>query len=1164
MIKLTQKIVSVGVSLTTVIWLSGATMIMPIASAATTAELEAQIAALLASIQALQSQLNTAKGTTSSSYTFTKDLTLGSKGDDVTALQQTLIDGGYLKVAAPTGYFGSLTKSATAAWQKAQGVSGTGYFGPKSRAAYAAMAPSTGIGTGTTGTGTTGTGTVTPSGFVITLASNNPAGATLPKGASGIAVLKFTVSGTGTLDTLTFKRVGIGATGDFLSSGSFLYEGDTRLTSGKTINSTTHEIQFASLGLAVAGTRTFSLVMSIASGATASNMSAFNLTGATGTPTPTKGTVAGNSFTIGGQAVGGVEIAGGATPTNPKIGQVAAKVSEFTLTASSTEDIEISKIALTEGGTITNDYITNAVLKQGGNTLATAAKIGSKDLLTFALATPFKLEKGQQRTFEVYADIGGNSRVDDTIGFYIDNIADISGKGFLYGYAINPNIATTFDAVGDRQLTVAGGQITITFNGPVASDVSLRGQDVTVYDFTIASQNNIEIKNLRMHATTTGLASGDGFNDMKVWDVTANAVLTSATDITTSTDQTFTDTITLAAGQSRRFKVTVDVDPDNEDADDILVSLLVFNSTDIKNLDNNTNVTPSSSVVPNSTVAGNTQTTRLPTLDVQLASTPTSQTYVKGVSGQALVGFSFRATGGDIRLDMLKITASSTSGTLGSGEMTNLKLYDGATQIGDTKSLAADSVVTTAFSASFTGLNQTITKGTTKIYTVKGDIPSDAGAEDRYYIYINAASSVNLTIYDKDGNSATITGTTANSGNTVVTTVKGSGDVTVTVTGSSDTDSSVGGASEAGIILAGKENTLGKYNFLSTNEEMTINKMQILVVSTNNATATSGAASDDVPTIKLYESYNGALTQIGNTAGYSVTASGDFSGVAFIDSLGWKIPKDTTKTLVVKGVVSAIGQNGEGADQGTDVYASIMNQANSTYTFEAQGASAKDTTITAATGYRKIVYKTKPTFSTGTTQPTGLVSNLRGALRFKISADSSGEISWKKAVFQVAMQNATMSAASLTNVVLNDINTGALSLASAYSGTTSTAATTVTITNGNTGYVGIELTSEERVTAGATKEYELQLTFANVESTAGGSKATTKLYRYEFNPLNATWYSGVLGALVSVDTDMNPNFVWSDLSNTGHTANVTTTADWANGVYVKPGSFTDITNTLSN
>ncbi len=70
-----------------------------------------------------------------------RDLTLGSTGDDVTALQVTLIaaDSGSaakaLASSGATGYFGALTQAALAEYQKANGISpATGYYGALTRA----------------------------------------------------------------------------------------------------------------------------------------------------------------------------------------------------------------------------------------------------------------------------------------------------------------------------------------------------------------------------------------------------------------------------------------------------------------------------------------------------------------------------------------------------------------------------------------------------------------------------------------------------------------------------------------------------------------------------------------------------------------------------------------------------------------------------------------------------------------------------------------------------------------------------------------------------------------------------------------------------------------------------------------------------------------------
>lgn len=116
----------------------------PQAQAATTEELEALIEQLQSELAALQG------GSSGGSVTFTMDLTIGSTGAEVTALQNWLISEGYSIPAGATGYFGTQTQSALAAYQAANGISpAAGYFGPITRAKVnAAGGGSTGGSTG--------------------------------------------------------------------------------------------------------------------------------------------------------------------------------------------------------------------------------------------------------------------------------------------------------------------------------------------------------------------------------------------------------------------------------------------------------------------------------------------------------------------------------------------------------------------------------------------------------------------------------------------------------------------------------------------------------------------------------------------------------------------------------------------------------------------------------------------------------------------------------------------------------------------------------------------------------------------------------------------------------------------------------------------------------
>lgn len=138
----------------TIVAVSAATMMLAVvavpapAQAQTIAELQAQISALMAQISALTGSTTTTGG---SSYTFTRDLTIGSSGTDVMELQKFLNGKGFAVSASGAGsagqestYFGALTASALARYQAANNIApAVGYFGPMTRANVNATGGST-------------------------------------------------------------------------------------------------------------------------------------------------------------------------------------------------------------------------------------------------------------------------------------------------------------------------------------------------------------------------------------------------------------------------------------------------------------------------------------------------------------------------------------------------------------------------------------------------------------------------------------------------------------------------------------------------------------------------------------------------------------------------------------------------------------------------------------------------------------------------------------------------------------------------------------------------------------------------------------------------------------------------------------------------------------
>src|SRR3990167_8291007 len=142
--------------------------LVPMVGAVTIAELQAQINALMAQLASLQGG---SVSTGMTSCTFTRSLTIGSTGADVTCLQNYLTGTGHFTFSGGS----------------------TGYFGPISQARYSAVAVTTVPGTTVPGTtipgGTVGLSTPGVEGTVTVSLNPSPASAKLYEGDSNKDVL---------------------------------------------------------------------------------------------------------------------------------------------------------------------------------------------------------------------------------------------------------------------------------------------------------------------------------------------------------------------------------------------------------------------------------------------------------------------------------------------------------------------------------------------------------------------------------------------------------------------------------------------------------------------------------------------------------------------------------------------------------------------------------------------------------------------------------------------------------------------------------------------------------------------------------------------------------------------------------------------------------------
>ncbi|MBI2592548.1 MAG: peptidoglycan-binding protein [Candidatus Colwellbacteria bacterium] len=118
---------------------------LPYAKPTTIPEMQANLTVLLENLAALQASQKAAapsavpSAAIPSSGSYTQPLSQGSKGGDVTALQNLLKSEGVYPEGLVTGYFGNLTQKAVGKFQEKYGIAdsnnpGYGFVGPKTRA----------------------------------------------------------------------------------------------------------------------------------------------------------------------------------------------------------------------------------------------------------------------------------------------------------------------------------------------------------------------------------------------------------------------------------------------------------------------------------------------------------------------------------------------------------------------------------------------------------------------------------------------------------------------------------------------------------------------------------------------------------------------------------------------------------------------------------------------------------------------------------------------------------------------------------------------------------------------------------------------------------------------------------------------------------------------
>jgi len=846
-------------------------------------------------------------------------------------------------------------------------------------------------------------GGVTTGGLMITLASDTPASATVPRGASSVPFTKIKLtatSGSVDLDQLIFRLGGVGNVNDI--SKSFLFQDGARLTDGRSVNSTTREVTFSALNLHLNdGESTYiELRADTSTTATGGDTANFGLTSTdsiSGSATVTGSfPVIGNTMSFSETNAGRLEIDKTGSITDPTLGEADAIIGRFKAQAHS-EDANIYEMTLKIDDAADHS---NYMLLEGDVLVASGTWVG-KDLVRFVFANPFFIAEGNTRNFKVTADIGGKAA--DKIKVAIDEEADVLALGGDFGFNLAIDIGKDTTDTGTYSHTggactssanecsysvIQGGELTFAFNGPPSDDIQVDGEDEVLMLFSITSQNITEIKEIDVilaeindadNAVDDGGLLNDTQSNANVSDITirrldgsawmgpeelvvTNASVVSADDVTQTLS--FTNNQYMAAGETLDLMITVDTSV-NAVATDVLRATLDMSGVQAED-SNGDDLINATDIVPSSDLVGNQFTLKAATLTIEKSEPPSSATYVKGAANVPVVAYSFEA--GDASLmkvtDLTLNVDGDSDGTWSDEDDITVRNFVNSCSLYDNELgtlLDGPKSFNTSEEAVFNNFSWEIPAGETKKMLVKCNYANVAldttvgGATDAYVFYIDedgAGSTADVTAEDDDGDDVTPIVVSANSNDPAV----DAGEIVTSIVATGTLTTSLDGSSANSTIILGNSTdvSVATYKFNATTENFLVKDLTFgncVNYDVSDPDDCTGGTGEVVGADNIASS---VTIEYQNEAGDTKTKTGFLSnGAVKFSGLDFYVPTESTRT--VKVMVNTASVSDTAATSGSKLQLNMLDSGgfdndggadDFTSEFKAVGSASGDTITT--------------------------------------------------------------------------------------------------------------------------------------------------------------------------------------------------------------------------
>ena len=943
--------------------------------------------------------------------------------------------------------------------------------------------------------------------LTFALAGSTPAASTIPGGAQNVEYLRFNVTGSGQqLDSITFKLAGIGSRTDF--SKVYLYEGDTRIGSGLSIN-TNDEVTF-NVNKKISGLVTLSVRadMNTLTTAVAGDRNAFQITSAAmvDTSATVKGTfpIVGNEMLLGSQNIVTLTVTAAGTNVTEKIGQDDVQVGEFDLEASSTDDLWFASIRLENKGTAPASVMSNLMLLHNGDEIAMGEISG--DYITFELDEMLKIEEGDTENFDIFADLGIGDDL-DTLRLVLDETTDLVAFADDFPESRVRVVNTSLDNSGSGGSTAAltvtldGGDINVDFEG-TNKDVRVDQNNVVFGTFTIVSvAEDLDVDSMEFELIKN--AGNPCLEDLRLRDKNGlgsySFVDTDTCTTATSTNTYTAENLVLLKGVEYEFEVLADVASTATSGSQYHFTWAASGVTG-EGIQSDNAI--SDDMFSSASLTGPTMSVSESTLTVRSKALSTPKVVVNGAKNVLMFRGQFEA-GDTSDITLSSLTVEKSNSTSWSGLIDSLKLYVESApgkgiNIEADAPLKVDNTVSSD-TAIFNGLKKVIGAGSAKAlnFEIYADITngSTTGTVDVKISSGSATDEDSDTVQLKNSAGVLLTTTALETDRNVQ--IEPTGSVTLSI----NTDFT--GLRTDKYALAGTTKLLaGRVQVLSQNEGVKIEDLGINVSSTTNSTEADVEASFD--SIMAYSCAD--LTDD------CLLGSEDFSFSSFGTSTGGTITMNNidfeTASQVKSYIYLALSVNGDGTvSNGTAIPSTSIKLGLVDSLTTAEGLSSKsdlgaasvtatETTLTKDMKVASVVLsEVKSTFAGGS-----LVGGNQTIFSFSVTADANGNTDDDGNPLEAVLEELTLqlstdvgsstSTANVSNLQLCSVETGSCINVTTVSQLNATTQSSELLVTG-TGNDFIDLsatddasnaftTDELSVEDGETKEFVLKGTISNV------------------------------------------------------------------------------------